>query len=193
MFLKLLVILIYECIWWRKWQPTLVLLPGKIPCMQESGGPHSLGLQWVGHNLATKHQNTGPSTFADCKGSVQGGVWVKDTVLQSSFICALITWCNRNTKIKRLFSNYKDCSFLATKCFSPSWKWTHSNWNVFKFHRGWKLGKIIWKCLKNFEALVLGDIPPWHFLQDCVVDTWVTHDLKTNLNYLFKASPTMLT
>ena len=41
-------------IWWRRqWHPTPVLLPGKIPWMEEPGGLQSMGLLRVRHNLAT--------------------------------------------------------------------------------------------------------------------------------------------
>ena len=35
--------------WNRKWQPTSVFLPGKIPYTEEPGGLQSLGSQRVGH------------------------------------------------------------------------------------------------------------------------------------------------
>ena len=37
----------------RQWQPTPVLLPGKIPWMEKPGGLQSMGLLRVGHNWAT--------------------------------------------------------------------------------------------------------------------------------------------
>ena len=37
----------------RKWQPTPVFLPGKIPGTEESGGLQSMGLQRVEHHWAT--------------------------------------------------------------------------------------------------------------------------------------------
>ena len=39
-----------KILWRRKWQPTPVLLPGKIPWTEEHGGLQSTGLQRVGHN-----------------------------------------------------------------------------------------------------------------------------------------------
>ena len=36
--------------WRRKWQPTLVLLPRKIPWVEELGGLQSMGSQRVGHD-----------------------------------------------------------------------------------------------------------------------------------------------
>ena len=36
--------------WSRKWQPTPVFLPGKIPWIEESGRLQSMGLQRVGHD-----------------------------------------------------------------------------------------------------------------------------------------------
>ena len=36
--------------WRRKWQPTLVFLPGEFPGTGESGGLPSLGSHRVGHN-----------------------------------------------------------------------------------------------------------------------------------------------
>ena len=38
----------------RQWHPTPVLLPGKIPWMEEPGGPQSMGSQRVGHDWVTK-------------------------------------------------------------------------------------------------------------------------------------------
>jgi len=35
--------------WRRKWQPTPVFLPGKIPWKEESSGLQSIGLHRVGH------------------------------------------------------------------------------------------------------------------------------------------------
>ena len=40
--------------WRREWQPTPVFLPGKIPWMEEPGGPQSMGSQRVGHDWVTK-------------------------------------------------------------------------------------------------------------------------------------------
>ena len=40
--------------WRRKWWPTPALLPGEIPWTEEPGGLQSMGLQRVGHDLATK-------------------------------------------------------------------------------------------------------------------------------------------
>ena len=37
----------------RQWHPTPVLLPGKIPWMEEPGGLQSMGLLRIGHNWAT--------------------------------------------------------------------------------------------------------------------------------------------
>ena len=42
--------------WERKWQPTLVFLPGKSHERKSLGGYSPWGLQRVGHNLATKQQ-----------------------------------------------------------------------------------------------------------------------------------------
>ena len=39
----------------RKWQPTPVFLPGKIPWTEEPGRLQSVGLQRVGHDRVTKH------------------------------------------------------------------------------------------------------------------------------------------
>jgi len=36
--------------WRRKWQPTPVFLPGKIPHTEEPGGRQSMGSQRVGHD-----------------------------------------------------------------------------------------------------------------------------------------------
>ena len=41
--------------WRRKWQPTPVFLPGKIPWTEEPGGLQSMGLQRVRHDCAIKH------------------------------------------------------------------------------------------------------------------------------------------
>ena len=42
--------------WRRKWQPILVLLPGKFHRQEEPVKLYSMGLQRVGHDLATKQQ-----------------------------------------------------------------------------------------------------------------------------------------
>ena len=42
--------------WRRKWQPTSVTLPRKIPQIEELGGLQSMGPQRVRHDLATKQQ-----------------------------------------------------------------------------------------------------------------------------------------
>ena len=42
----------------RKWQPTPVFLPQKIPWTEEPDGLQSMGLQRVGHDLATKPPQT---------------------------------------------------------------------------------------------------------------------------------------
>ena len=39
----------------RQWHPTPVLLPGKIPQMEEPGGLQSMGSRRVGHDWATRH------------------------------------------------------------------------------------------------------------------------------------------
>ena len=36
--------------WRRQWHPTPVLLPGKIPWMEEAGRPQSMGSLGVGHD-----------------------------------------------------------------------------------------------------------------------------------------------
>ena len=41
--------------WRRKWQPTPVFLPGKIPRTEETGGLQSIGSQRVGQDWATEH------------------------------------------------------------------------------------------------------------------------------------------
>ena len=46
--------------WRRKWQPTSVLLPGKIPWTEGPGGPQSMGSQRVGHDWATEHAGHWP-------------------------------------------------------------------------------------------------------------------------------------
>ena len=46
-----------QILWRRKWQPTPVLLPGKIPWTEEPGGLQSMGLQRVGHDCVTKLSN----------------------------------------------------------------------------------------------------------------------------------------
>ena len=43
----------YSEIKWLQWHPTPVLLPGKIPWMEEPGGLQSMGSLWVGHYWAT--------------------------------------------------------------------------------------------------------------------------------------------
>ena len=43
---------------WRKWQPTPVFLPEKIPWTEEPGGLQSIGSQRVGHDCATGHTHT---------------------------------------------------------------------------------------------------------------------------------------
>ena len=42
-----------KTLWRRKWQPTLVFLPRKIPWMQEPGRRQSMGSQRVGHDWET--------------------------------------------------------------------------------------------------------------------------------------------
>ena len=42
--------------WRRKWQPSPILLPGKIPWMEEHGGLQSMNSQRVGHDWATSLQ-----------------------------------------------------------------------------------------------------------------------------------------
>ena len=42
--------------WSRKWQPTPVFLPGKIPWTEETCGLQPMGFQRVRHSLATKQQ-----------------------------------------------------------------------------------------------------------------------------------------
>ena len=44
--------------WRRKWQPTLVFLPGKSHGQRNPRRPQSMGLQRVGHNLLTEHMQT---------------------------------------------------------------------------------------------------------------------------------------
>ena len=44
--------------WRRAWQPTPVFLPRESPWTEEPGGLQSVGLQRVGHDWATKHNNT---------------------------------------------------------------------------------------------------------------------------------------
>ena len=44
--------------WRRKWQPFPVFLPGKISWTEKPGGLQCMGLQRVGHNLATEHAGT---------------------------------------------------------------------------------------------------------------------------------------
>ena len=44
--------------WRRKWRPTPVFFPGKIPWTEEPGGLQSMRLQRFGHNLATKQQQS---------------------------------------------------------------------------------------------------------------------------------------
>ena len=48
----------YSCKWRRKWQPTPVLLPGKSPWTEETGGLQSMESKRVGHDWATKHTHT---------------------------------------------------------------------------------------------------------------------------------------
>ena len=45
--------------WSRKWQPTPVFLPGKIPWREEPDGLQSMGSQRVGHNWKTEYTHTG--------------------------------------------------------------------------------------------------------------------------------------
>ena len=42
--------------WRRKWQPTRSILAWEIPRAEEPGGLQSIGLQRVGHDLATKQR-----------------------------------------------------------------------------------------------------------------------------------------
>ena len=42
--------------WGRKWQLTPVFLPGKSHGQRSRVGLQSMGLQWIGHDLATKQQ-----------------------------------------------------------------------------------------------------------------------------------------
>ena len=44
--------------WRRKWQPTPVFLPGKVPWTEEPGGLQSVGLQRVRHDRAAKRTHT---------------------------------------------------------------------------------------------------------------------------------------
>ena len=44
--------------WRRKWQPTPVFLPGKIPWTEESVGVCSMGLQRVEYDLVSRHTHT---------------------------------------------------------------------------------------------------------------------------------------
>ena len=47
----------------RKWQPTPVILPGKIPWTEEPSGQRSMGSQRVRHNLATENNKMRGSSF----------------------------------------------------------------------------------------------------------------------------------
>ena len=46
--------------WKRKWQPTPIFLPGKIPWTEEPGGLQPIRLQRVRHDRATEHEHMGP-------------------------------------------------------------------------------------------------------------------------------------
>ena len=66
--------------WRRKWQPTPVFLPGKIPCTEEPGGGTVMGLQRVGHDWAhSTHfefwRNTRVSVFRPLP-AVPAVVWI---------------------------------------------------------------------------------------------------------------------
>ena len=50
--------------WSRKWQPTLVFLPGEPPWIEKPGGLQSIGLRRVRYNRATKRK--GPDDTALC-------------------------------------------------------------------------------------------------------------------------------
>ena len=50
--------------WSRKWQPTLVFLPGEPPWIEKPGGLQSMGLRRVRYNRATKRK--GPDDTALC-------------------------------------------------------------------------------------------------------------------------------
>ena len=50
--------------WSRKWQPTLVFLPGESPWTEKPEGLQALGLQRVGYDWTTKHE--GPDDAALC-------------------------------------------------------------------------------------------------------------------------------
>ena len=44
---------VFQRKWRRRWQPTPVFLPGKIPWMEEPGALQSMGSQRVGHDWVT--------------------------------------------------------------------------------------------------------------------------------------------
>ena len=56
--------------WRRTWQVTPVFLPGEFPWTEVPGGLHSMGLQRVRHNGATKH------SWMVSYGSPVGLLWV---------------------------------------------------------------------------------------------------------------------
>ena len=56
-------------LWRRKWQPTPVFLPGKMPWTEEPGGIRSRGSQRVGHDWAT---SLSLSTLSSSRGKYGG-------------------------------------------------------------------------------------------------------------------------
>ena len=67
-------------VWRRAWHTTPVFLPGESPQTEEPGGLQSMGLQRVGHDWGTKHNN---SAF-----------WDVSPTLSSYLLLSLFVWLN---------------------------------------------------------------------------------------------------
>ena len=136
------------CVWRRRqWHPTPVLLPGKIPWMEEPGGLQSMGSLRVGHDsdfTFTFHFYALGKEMATCSS-----VFVENPRDGGSWWAAVYGVAQSRTQVKRLSSSRRmhlmTFLFLILWVFLPLWSWRWLSGPAFLF---WQLmSSVLGNCL----------------------------------------------
>ena len=154
----------FVSMWRRQWHPTPVLLPGKIPWMEEPGGLQSMGSLSIGHNWATSlslftfmlgEENGNPLQCSCLENPRDGGAWWA-AVYGVSQSQTRLKWLSTLNKYKGLYQSALQVSDSTFVCFLSA-DWEHRLLGPAQMHRcqSSRFSNIFSSIRSSFNAMVL--------------------------------------
>ena len=148
--------------WRRKWQPTLVLLPRKIPWTEKPGGLQIMGCRRIRHDLETKQKQKMQIQFEKCSNLASIHLKVEETDLWISPEISVDR--SGREKIKEYYGGRGAGRVLWSEKRKPMRRWRGMNYH----RKTWVLYQQLSSCALPFSCL----FPSLYLTSQTLLSSW---------------------